>query len=367
MNRLIYFVLSISFFACTQKTPETGFKIIGTLDSLNNGLVTLKRYFDGTWNNIDTATVESGKFLFEGRVDLPEMFRVEIADTLPYIPIFVENSEIKIIGSIDSLQQAKIIGSRIQEEYENFWNQLKPFTSKLDSIENLYYIAKSAGNNPRMNELDTLYESVAKEQAYVMMPLVLESNKSVVSAYVTWIKLVHHLNTNELDSITAGFDSTLNKSVYVKMLKDYIAVLRRTEIGQPAIDFTMNDTEGKPVSLSLLYGKYLLIDFWASWCSPCRRENPNVVQAYKQYHKKGFDILGVSFDRKKEAWLKAIKEDKLVWTHVSDLKYWGNEAGKAYGIRSIPSNVLLDPKGIIIAKNLHGKDLQNKLKEIFNK
>ncbi len=141
--------------------------------------------------------------------------------------------------------------------------------------------------------------------------------------------------------------------------------MKKVAIGKKATDFTMNDTEGNPVTLSSLYGKYLLIDFWAAWCSPCRAENPNLVATYNKYKAKGFQILGVSFDKTKNDWLKAIKDDHLTWLQVSDLKGWGNEAGKLYGIGSIPSNVLLDPDGIIIAKGLRGDDLNNKLKEIF--
>jgi peroxiredoxin len=155
--------------------------------------------------------------------------------------------------------------------------------------------------------------------------------------------------------------------VYSKFLEDYLAILKRTSVGQPYVPFSMADSAGVEIALAGLTGtNYLLVDFWASWCSPCREENPNLVALYNEYHEKGFDIFGVSFDSRRERWLQAIADDQLTWTHVSDLKGWENAAGKLYGIRSIPSNVLLDPNGVIIARNLRGEDLRNKLKEIFD-
>ena len=135
--------------------------------------------------------------------------------------------------------------------------------------------------------------------------------------------------------------------------------------GAEAPDFTMNTPEDQPLSLKDLRGKVLLIDFWASWCGPCRRENPNVVKAYNKYHEKGFDVLGVSLDKDKKRWLDAIEKDGLIWHHVSDLKGWANAAAQLYGVRSIPHTVLLDKDGKIIARNLRGAALEQKLAEIF--
>ena len=144
-----------------------------------------------------------------------------------------------------------------------------------------------------------------------------------------------------------------------------VAEQKKTAIGAVAPEFSMNDTEGKAIALSSLKGKVVLVDFWASWCGPCRQENPNVVKVYQKYHSKGFEILGVSLDQRKEDWLKAVKDDNLTWIHVSDLQYWQNAAARLYGVNAIPQSFLLDKDGKIIAKGLRGEQLEKKLAELF--
>jgi peroxiredoxin len=178
--------------------------------------------------------------------------------------------------------------------------------------------------------------------------------------------LLYTLSVDEIMELHSAVSINFDQSIYYKIIQNYVSILQQTAIGSEALDFTQLTPEGNSVSLSDFRGKYVLIDFWASWCGPCRKENPNVVNVYNKYHNDGFEVLGVSLDQNKENWLKAIESDGLVWTQVSDLKGWSNEVANQYGIKSIPSSLLIDPNGIIIGKNLNGAELEFAIKEIFS-
>ena len=173
------------------------------------------------------------------------------------------------------------------------------------------------------------------------------------------------LEPDEFQQLFSSLDKSVQASPYGESVTAYIKSLRANGVNVPADDFSQQDTKGQPVKLSSFRGKYVLVDFWASWCGPCRQENPNVVKAYNKYKGKNFTILGVSLDDNRERWLQAISHDGLAWTQVSDLRGWGNEVAVQYGIQSIPSNFLVDPAGKIIARNLRGEELEAKLEELL--
>ncbi|MFD2553980.1 TlpA family protein disulfide reductase [Sphingobacterium tabacisoli] len=169
----------------------------------------------------------------------------------------------------------------------------------------------------------------------------------------------------EMEALFKTLDKSVKKTNEGKLFQRYLKNLSNVAIGKKAPGITQFDLEGNPYGLQNLKGKYVLVDFWASWCPPCRAENPNLVAAYAEFKDRNFEILGVSFDREFDSWKKAIADDNLTWKHISDLQYWNNGASIPYGIKAIPQNVLVDPNGIIIGRNLHGEDLKKKLREIL--
>ncbi len=365
MKRLIYSLLAIALlFSCTTKPKYT---IEGTIDGLNSGPAVLKKIADGELLTVDSVDIKDGNFKFTGSVDQPELFIITFNDTLDAVPVFIDNVDIKINASVDDIGNAEVTGSDLTNIFKGFNAELNNYNMHFRSLYNEYIQANMGGDAERVKEIEKEYEQAEIEQGEYIKTFIKDNANNVVGPYVTYRHIAYKLDAAELEELINLFATELEGSEYVKTLKEQLATMKRVAVGQPFVDFTMNDPEGNPVALSSVVGdKIVLVDFWAAWCNPCRQENPNLVANYAKYHEKGFEIFGVSFDKTKEAWLKAVEDDGLTWPQVSDLKYWDNAAGKLYGVRSIPHSVLIDKDGIIIAKNLRGEELGEKLAELLD-
>lgn len=364
MKKILLSALAIGmiFSSCTKKEKYT---INGKLEGLKSNTMYLSLLVDKDFVKIDSAEVTDGAFVFKGHVDSPKLYVIEAKgeSSKSRFNLFLENTEFTISGDLS--KGVKIVGGPNQQIFDDF-KSIQESTKELQKeLYPKYQAARAANDEAKLDSIVSIFENLRKESEQKAIVLINDNNDKVVSAFLVSKVLMNTLDLKKMEDIYTKFTPNVKKSVYAEAIKEKCDLLSSVAQGMAAPDFTLNTPEGKPFKLSSLRGKVVLVDFWASWCGPCRNENPHVVEMYNEFKDKGFDILGVSLDNNKEKWEKAIAKDGLIWNHVSDLEGWSSKAAKLYGVNSIPHTVLLDAKGNIVAKGLRGDELKAAIEKLL--
>lgn len=363
MKKVLILVLSVALFSCSQ---QKGFKINVNLEGAD-GQVILEERGAGEWIPVDTADVVDGVAVLEGEVSVPGAYYVSLAGQRAKALVFVENTNMTMTGKADSIFMADISGSATHDEFKVVDKKIKEITKKYMALYQEARTAGAAGDTAKANNLMAQVNELYESTNTIQEDFVKDNPASYVTPYFLE-RIQYGKEADELESMVNALDPKLLTVPSIIQLKDKIVKLKKVAIGQIAPDFTQNDADGNPVKFSDVYSnnELTLLDFWASWCGPCRQENPNVVAVFNDFKDKGFSVFGVSLDKDKDAWLKGIADDGLTWTHVSDLAYWNNSAAKLYAVQGIPHSILVDKNGKIIAKNKRGDELRETVAGFLN-
>jgi thiol-disulfide isomerase/thioredoxin len=370
-------LFALSLFSCDNKTGSEHF-LKGKLSNSHGEKIVLEKLLPEKKEAIDSTTVnEKGEFSFS--TDSLEMgfYNVKISDR--NFAMLILDKDQDVIFSADAANLGSSYTVEGSADSKLFW-EMNKFSErnyrKRDSLTKVYNIYLNSGKaDPKkldsiQQSLQRPFDNIVAEQNDYLTSFIDKNSGSLAS-----LAAIEQLSPDEyfeyFEKLDKGLNSKYPGSTYVQLYHKRFEKLQQEQkalaIGSPAPEIVLPDPQGNPVALSSLKGKVVLVDFWASWCGPCRKENPNIVKAYKEFKPKGLEIYAVSLDREKESWIKAIENDKLTWIHVSDLMEWRSPVVGSYGFgnKGIPFNCLIDKEGKVIAKGLRGKALEDKLKEIL--
>ena len=367
-------ILSLSFLAvftilvsCGSRQSNTDGKVLvsGKVENAPAGVVVLSQFTESRPKVLDTLEVNSkGEFEYEVAVDSPTFYELNLYGQRS-VRLALLDENVQVYYDFSKPEEIKIEGSQDSQEMLKLEKLMNDYQAEVNKLNEAYYEAMSSNNSDAIRSIQEQAMELEAQQSEKVKATIESMGDSFAS--LAAVGLLNPKNDFQfLDNLVSDLNENYPNTKSILQLKQQLDEMRKLSVGQPAPEIELPNPQGEMVKLSDMKGKYVLIDFWAAWCKPCRQENPNLVRMYNLYQDKGFEVFGVSLDRTKEDWLKAIEDDGLTWTHVSDLQYFNSKAAETYQINAIPATYMLDPDGKIIAKDLRGPSLENKLAEIFD-
>jgi peroxiredoxin len=369
-NVFFLIFMSVIVLSCSD---NKAYKISGTIEDLDGKQVFLKKIEDGRPVDVDTVTIENNGFSFEGSVDQADIYFLFFESAMGNLPFVLDNTNIEVTAYKDSIPVSVIKGSADNDLAMNYVKTIKNFNNEFKDLnlelaearktnDTLFIQSFQSKRMKLMAERDSITKSYITKNTNSVFGLIILENLFMRGQY----------SEDEAQEIFSNYSETSKTSGPGTRLKGMFDAIYATKIGAIAPEFSGPNPDGEVISLGEIKGKVTIIDFWAAWCGPCRRENPNMVKLYKNYHDKGLNMIGVSLDGNqrqgdaKQAWIDAIVKDSLTWPQISNLKYFDDPIAKQYNIKAIPATFILDSEGKIVAKNLRGKPLEDKVAELLS-
>lgn len=354
-NIALALLVALGLASCTKNTFNVNVSLQNADD---NTMIILRKVVDNQTIGIDSVNFKNETAVLTAPKDDPQtLYTIKIKGMRGTMAFFPENKDVTVVGDLNNPKDVEILAGKAQGKYNDYNHGINDFSLQIKDLYTKFDEAVAKDDTTMMKEISAQGDEIMKKQSEFTDNFIEQNKDHFIGHYILDEKKQDY-SIDELKEIVAGFP---NESLYTKDLQKYIEKMDKVSVGKPYIDFTLKTNEGQDVTLSEYCkgSKLTLVDFWASWCGPCRGENPNVVAAYEKYREQGFNVLGVSLDQDVAAWQKAVADDKLPWTQVRDTD---GKVSEQYLIYYIPSNLLIDENGIIVEKNLRGEQLEEALR-----